>query len=505
MKKLITFFILSAFYAPLLHAQTTSDALRYADQDIEGSARFRGMSGAFGALGGDLSALQVNPAGSAVFKNSFGSITLSNANVSNDATYFGRSRNTTENNLNFNQLGAVFVFENLDDNIPINKLTFGLNYDQTRNNDDSFFAIGRSSNSIDSHFIDAAQGIPLDRLTLRSGESINQLYGFLGENGGVREQDAFLAFESFIINPDDPDDLDNTTYTSAVAAGDFDQEYTFESTGFNGKFSVNGALQFQEDFYLGINLNSHFINYDQVTEYFEGNNNTGSDINEIIFTNRLSTIGTGFSAHIGGIAKVSSFLRLGASIETPTWFLISEETTQRLETISDVNGRALVNPNVINVFPDYRLRTPAKFTGSMAFIFGKRGLISFDYSYKDYTTTKFSSSENVSFSNQNNTIKNTLQAASSLRVGGELRHKNWRFRGGFRYDESPYKNEITVGETTGFSLGTGYNFGKIKLDIAYDRAEQDRNQQFIDSDVFTNGASISRETENITVTFSLNL
>ena len=32
-----------------------------------GSARFQSMGGAFGALGGDLSAININPAGSAVF------------------------------------------------------------------------------------------------------------------------------------------------------------------------------------------------------------------------------------------------------------------------------------------------------------------------------------------------------------------------------------------------------------------------------------------------------
>jgi hypothetical protein len=39
------------------------------------------MSGAFGALGGDLSSLNVNPAGSAVFSNNQMGLTLSNYNV----------------------------------------------------------------------------------------------------------------------------------------------------------------------------------------------------------------------------------------------------------------------------------------------------------------------------------------------------------------------------------------------------------------------------------------
>ena len=65
MKKLFTL-IIAAFAMPFLNAQDITDALRYSQQDILGTARYRGMSGALGALGGDLSALQINPAGSAI-------------------------------------------------------------------------------------------------------------------------------------------------------------------------------------------------------------------------------------------------------------------------------------------------------------------------------------------------------------------------------------------------------------------------------------------------------
>ena len=44
-----------------------ADAVRIGTQQVNGSARFNAMGGAFGALGGDVSALQINPAGSALF------------------------------------------------------------------------------------------------------------------------------------------------------------------------------------------------------------------------------------------------------------------------------------------------------------------------------------------------------------------------------------------------------------------------------------------------------
>ena len=62
MKKIIFAFTVLLF-AGTAKAQNVTDALRYAVIELNGSAWFRAMSGAFGALGGDLSGLSVHPAG----------------------------------------------------------------------------------------------------------------------------------------------------------------------------------------------------------------------------------------------------------------------------------------------------------------------------------------------------------------------------------------------------------------------------------------------------------
>ena len=66
---LITLFLCSFF--------TYSQSLSYSDiavmlssDDNMGTARYMGLSGAFGALGGDMTAVDINPAGLAVYKNS---------------------------------------------------------------------------------------------------------------------------------------------------------------------------------------------------------------------------------------------------------------------------------------------------------------------------------------------------------------------------------------------------------------------------------------------------
>ncbi|WP_299187714.1 OmpP1/FadL family transporter [uncultured Aquimarina sp.] len=509
MKKIFLF--ISLFSLSFINAQDITDAVRYSQQEILGTARFRGMSGAFGALGGDLSALQINPAGSAVFLSSSGSITLSSSNIQNDTNYFDGFSETSSSNFNFNQIGAVFVYNNQSESTILNKVSLGIAYDQTTDFAEELFAFGRSNNSIAEYFVGEAQGVPFSIVGPTTGnESIQDVYIDLGENSGnngFRYQQAFLGNQSGIITADDPSDPDNVNYSSAVFTdinNPVNQDYYYESTGLNGKFTINGGAQINDRFYIGVNLNSHFINYDKVTRFDELNNNAGSVVNEIVFTNRLSTIGAGFSAQVGGILKVSHMLRLGASLESPTWYYIEEETTQRVTT-DGVNGRINLDPNVINIFPEYQLRTPAKATGSIAVLFGKRGLISLDYSYKDYSSTEFDSDEGVNFSDINRQIENSLQGASTLRIGGELRNGNWSFRGGYSYEESPYENEFILGDRTGLSMGIGYNFGKVKFDVAYDYSEQERIEQFYPNTSFTNFATVENYRDNLTFTLSLNL
>ena len=68
MKKIL-FLLITGLTASVSHSQEISDAVRYAQDNLTGTARFRAMNGAFGAVGGDISAISVNPAGSAIFNN----------------------------------------------------------------------------------------------------------------------------------------------------------------------------------------------------------------------------------------------------------------------------------------------------------------------------------------------------------------------------------------------------------------------------------------------------
>ena len=98
----------------------------------------------------------------------------------------------------------------------------------------------------------------------------------------------------------------------------------------------------------------------------ETNNNDGSIVNDVLFENLLRTTGTGFSFQVGAIYKLSPYFRLGASYDSPTWYRIDEETVQNIDSNNaDADIRYIAD--IINIFPQYRLQTPSKITGSALF------------------------------------------------------------------------------------------------------------------------------------------
>ena len=205
--------------------------------------------------------------------------------------------------------------------------------------------------------------------------------------------------------------------------------------------------------------------------------------------------------------KVLDYTRIGIALDTPTWYVISEETSQYLKTNRVENGNSIlevVNPNVLNIYEDYNLRTPGKVLVSVAQIFGKNGLLSFDYSFKDYSAIQFSPKNDTHFSNENTTISNALKGASSYRIGGEYRVAQVSLRGGFHFEESPYKNKTTVDDSSGFSLGVGYNIGNFIMDFAYSRTDQSSLKQLY-SIGLTDSAAINATSDNIIFTLGFKL
>lgn len=486
--------------------QDVSDALRYSMDNIQGTARFRAMGGAFGALGGDMSALSLNPAGSAVFASSHASFTLSVLNTNNDTQFFNGLTNSTDSKFDINQGGAVFVFQNTDPNSNWKKFTLGFAYDKTADFNNNWVSSGTNDRSIDNYFLSFADGKRLDEISTLPGESFADAYSDIGSIYGFGHQQAFLGFESFIIDPLANTD-DNNLYVSNIASGNFNQQNALNSRGYNGKFSFNFATQYKDQIYLGANLNTHFINYERTTFFTETNSNPGSLVNTVNFENNLFTTGAGFSFQLGTILKLSDGMRLGLSYDSPTWFRINEETSQFIRTVRNEEGSNLaltIDPRIINIYPEYRLRTPGRVTASLAYVIGRQGLISLDYSRKDYGNTEFRPISDSFFRIQNELISRNLTVANTLRLGGEYRIKQVSLRGGYRFEESPYTDKTAMSDLNAVSFGLGYNFGNLKLDLAYEYVTREFGEQLFNVGL-TDRALIDATNNNIFLTLSFDL
>ena len=123
MNKIISFLLIAALAMPNLTAQNINDGLRYATDNTTGSARYQAMAGAFGALGGDVSSIAINPAGSSVFIFNKADVTFSVDDTQNDATYFNSMRQSGETRADIVQGGGVFIFDNYNEESPWRKFT----------------------------------------------------------------------------------------------------------------------------------------------------------------------------------------------------------------------------------------------------------------------------------------------------------------------------------------------------------------------------------------------
>ncbi|WP_405606398.1 OmpP1/FadL family transporter [Polaribacter sp. Asnod1-A03] len=464
MKKILALAILTltglTSYSQSLGYQDLS--ILFSQDDENGTARFKAMSGAFGALGGDISAINVNPAGIAVFKNSMFSGSVNSRNSDITTNYYGNSIKTNDKFTNISNAGAVLVFDSAYKS-QWNKFAIGLNYRITKDFTDSF----------------SAQG-----------------------NSGI------ATFQDF--------PLDSNTTPIIYDTGDqqyFYNNYTGETTEFNIAFSS----VHQNKLYVGASLNFYDLNFSQKNELVELNSDGNGNELDAYFYQENITVGTGFSANLGFIYKANQNFRFGLSYQTPTWYSEIIESTNILnndgyfgDTEISVSEDNITYTNNLdnggnNFFPSqeflYKLKTPSKITASAAYIFGKSGLISIDYINKAYQNIELS---NANFGDENQFFQNELRNTHSFNLGTEWRLNNFSIRGGYKFEQNPDKLALDSDNLKGYSIGGGYNFGNIKLDFAFNDSNKTGVYNFYPG-FNINSAELELDNRTFTTTLSINL
>ncbi len=153
---LFTLFPLSAS----LFAQSEVDALRFSREHLHGTARSMSMGGAFGALGGDQTAISSNPAGIAVYRSSEVVGTL---NLSQERSSAG-DLNANKTRFDMDNLGFVGYFPLRNDVIPL--VNFGFSYNRLKSFDKSISGAGPAASTMIDYIADRSAGVDPSKLEM---------------------------------------------------------------------------------------------------------------------------------------------------------------------------------------------------------------------------------------------------------------------------------------------------------------------------------------------------
>ena len=475
----------------VLSAQNLTDGLRYSMEGLNGTSRFNAMSGAFSSLGGDLSAVALNPAGTSIFTRSEMSLTLAGVNSKNDAN----GRSTISSDFLLSQFGVAFPIAIGEEGWK--NIAFAFNYQKTHNFDANDLKYTHRSNgaNLGDYFAHFANGITQQNLFLNDYYKNNRTG--LWEK---RSQGGLSAIYSRMGGAPDPFKYRNVSDATTTL-----QNVERYTEGGVNKYNFNFAGRY--DFIsFGINLNSHSVDYRVVTKYQENYSNNTTDIRSALYKEEVRTVGSGFSLQLGAIAEVATGLRIGLTYASPTWYTLQDEMSQSLSTRLQDNGTIPADPNVVAVYEKYNFRTPGSWTVGASWVWNKQLILSADYMYKGYGNMRFRSG----LESENAIIQNTLGDTNSLRFGAEYRlplsKTNHLFlRGGYRYEQSPYKTEYKpIGDLTGFSTGLGVSISNMRFDLSYDRATRAYHPQIFES-ILTDTPQVDNTLQNILLSFSLKL
>ena len=493
----LSFWTLPAQNLDLVHIIT--------QENISGNARFEAMSGAFGALGGNLSAIHINPAASAVFNSNQFGLSTSTQSTTNNTSYFGTSTPTENRNSKLNQIGGVLILKNNNTDVAWKKIAFGFNAQMQSSYNNTIQISGTNSNNgLDTYFLDYAAGKDGSVFGLNDEETVRGVYQFFGESAGYgfEYQQAFLGYQGYIFDYSEEEGLfvSNAIYSSVQ------HNHKIQTSGdkWDMAFTISG--QYNDWLYLGANMNISGIEYRQISLTTESGYDADSPMREIYFQNDLYTYGGGVSLQFGAIATPNKNIRLGASYKSPTWYSLKDEFSQFLETKSnDADGNSFNDvldlTNTVNVYDDYTIKTPSELRGSLAYVFGTRGLISFGYTLKNYQNTHIGPNDNDVFIALNDQIDQSWTSVSSYRIGGEYRQGGVSLRVGYHLEESPYSNTSILGDRSGYSLGIGFNFKSSVINLSLLNSEQRRSHQLYDTGL-VNRASNDIDLQQFTVSWN---
>lgn len=467
-----------------LRAQTLDDVSLFFQDELQGSPRFSAMGGAFSALGNDVSALNLNPAGVGVYSRNELSLGMNILNQNGRSENFlGGSPELNSNHANLSNLGLVLKLD--DGQNSANGFSLGFTYNRRANFNRFYNLQGLNNFTLGEYWAQSAEGLTnqgMEQQGLFDELAAWQAYVLVEDSNGLVEPNGFAYGAQ---NPD-----------GDISARS-DLRYRFDQSGSLNDWGIQFGGQHQSKFYYGLALNFPSLNFRRDEEIREDLlDRSTPPYNALDYTyRRLNTINAnGFNFQLGFIYRPIKALRLAASYRSNTWYTLNQIYETQVIAHFDqapvndgIAGRRNESERFLSDY-SYRLRTPGLWRFGLAGVLFQRWSLSFDYSFQAlnqsrlYTNRRsFGIDERILASNFQPDLEAFMSGnQQSFALGTELRiSPKFLARAGYRYLQSQFIEEIEAqsqSASDAYSAGLGYRQGPWSFDISYSYQVFSQNQ-----------------------------
>ena len=488
MKKILTFVFLLSL-ALQAGAQGWTDALNFSENDYLGTARSVGMGNAMTAVGGDLGSLTFNPAGSAVASYSQVTITpgLSLSTVTAQGSLLDASGNllgfedkykTRRGRMGLPNFGAMMVYDTRNSR-GLKRISFGIVGNVTRDYTNRLRASGtNASTTLAGSLASQADGYSTDVLSGSFYQAnIPSWETMVGWQAGLFDNinGSYVGITESLL------DNGNIVLTDRVG-----QYYGLERKGSKYDILMNFGMDFNDWFYLGMNVGITTLSYrfdETRSEDALSGIDYGNDFQSMRMRSAYYDDGSGLFAKIGFIARPFDGFRIGAAIQTPTLMQVRE--TYQLE------GRSLAeNIEMAQSSPTdewfYNVISPLKVNAGIAYTIGKFGMVSADYEFTNYRSMKlkaaYDSDYYYDFSDANLDIKDFAGPVHAIRLGAEFKPApELALRVGYNLTTGAQYNTLDNGRVV--PLSSDERFDQLRSAVSFGIGYSSRGSFFVDAAV----------------------
>lgn len=443
--------IISVLYSIGLFAQDF-DRRSLAEPQIMGSARYVSLGGAMSAMGGDVSAAQDNPAALGVFRHGELSGTIE---FRYDAIYAAGSkadafRFTVPQVAWVMHWGQPGKLSGMIDNSLM--LQYHRRAHYTRNG----YYTGQFASSIADLMADLSNGI--NETYLQGNTWLD--YSDIGVHSKI-------GYELYLMNP-----IEGTNNWQSIhpADGMTYQYLNVSESGSNDEFSFAWGGNIGNRLYVGAGLNIESISYSKEAKYREYITST-DDVN---MTSTMTVSGVGVNLSAGLIYRPLSWLRLSASVRTPSWYNATFTSYCKADSRDYEENKTYTFEGVYDKYNTSGYTLPLMTTAGIAFQIGTKGMISAEYDYR-YQPQRLIDDIHVVKLGTEWALKNNY----FLRAGYALQSDFGK--GDYIYipAEGELRGDVdfqNIKRTHYFSAGFGYRMKSLLVELAYQCTWQKINQ-----------------------------